>query len=1597
MATTNSISQNSFDLAPVGLYGIFYKKALFQDMILGVQGENDGGIFHFMSPQKYQSDLHLTSFESARWVGRLKISEAGDYLFSSSDKWRSCMKIWKQVTVQVSPDVLKQMTCTEDKDDKIYTIPEKTDPNAKNAFRVIYKQGVYQVLKEENEDDNWNVEIRIPKTSNRETYSGTISYLMQQGDLTGHLEKGIYKIRVEYMPLIPIAANENIFTLYWQTPTILKKSGGDPAKNTVIPTGNLRGPDFSDPDYFPTHITDNLFNSEQYMILDSEEIQSLVSSNQPPETQTTVSYNRRSADANLTDETNSDDYKGADEAVNITLDQLKAMTLIQNRIKQIGNDQDVMEEQMKRWAKARKDENIAFNIETMIKMLWKEKAPMFIQQLKSSLSILQKQTSQNLISTLQELIKDINPKTNNFKIELLEKFILELDAFSKEKSALVKNSSELSNTVSILKKILEEMKELHANQTQTSEAAIAAWKKEYVYNEDPKKNLDPDYDVTNPHAFYADANNDGITNYDSMQGFTVTSDGQIQPYGMKKDLPTYYCNYRLKSTTGDPFIDTNKLIGSGTVERVANISELARNPLVAAYPHINVNMVGFQLIPEITKTEGVAKTYSFSVSNSRTDSQTNSTGQTHGTEVAVHGEISISENPSIGGGGSKSWSNSLSNEMSTSNTTEVNTTSGKDESMSFQKSFNTANYAMFNGLVRYRNSGTAGVSKLLPTFNFNYHDGNKMEPLVTVKPAKDGSAEVGLLQSDASYPPDDQDTPLVIKSTDAFNANQIQASQSQVQAILSGRPMSLSLLQYDGYIPDGEPTSKNQWVQHLDKIQERTAYLTLITPDGEMYDRRIAAPRVNNTVNDLGYKGINPNKISKLPFTYEDIDKAHRLTIGEAIILAFSDNPYSDNSSQKFVKTNKNGIKYDLQSKNVKITISRQTNEALAKQQAFAKKEVEETQLYLKQLERERAEQNKKIENEFKKLKMKDKDRKEWLYNFQQNKPIQKKLDTLEQNKQFIEDQLEHITPKSGKGLQLAATDVKQLESQLEKIKDEIDKLETEQIGYQSKMDDILKRAGETLNQEQIEDWTKKITEKIASMDLVQEWIQQQRTKGQAYLDEMRKTLEKKNFYDYELLQGMRLLIQIPPIVTATFKNATTEDKHTYQELYLKNHFLQEKLKYHIKLLPPSSTTTQKNMPKLGSFTPATEKNVFGYKEGVLEPNTEQNTKIPHLSNNDRIEVWIQKDGEKEYNLLISKTVGQIPGFRADKPKVDTTKLTENFIFQTFKVDWSYPKACNGVALSIPSPDILKEFLSFTLEVTDPTTNKTASYGPVLASEIRKNVVPEKNSTKQSCTFDFSLFKDFDMKKNYWGYTFTLKGKLDEAVPSGWEKQQPGSCHKDEQNKKKNCVTLVPTFEEPRTIALCKQIFPGKMFSLEQYMNAFKNKGKLSSPLTNQKSKVNGDHVTFNRVYPEFVIERQGELSNHPLLLAGIKKVTCSFANTAGTEVIIPTDTQFTTENNTLHVRFNTKIDVTQKEEPDGWKIAGEVAKGALLNIFIPSSIKNIKHELNKYHTYSAEVDGLIGSDKQDKNIKIQLTVDKDILTDNNHEDQLFMIFETKI
>jgi len=897
-------------------------------------------------------------------------------------------------------------------------------------------------------------------------------------------------------------------------------------------------------------------------------------------------------------------------------------------------------------------------------------------------------------------------------------------------------------------------------------------------------------------------------------------------------------------------------------------------------------------------------------------------------------------------------------------------------------------------LVKYRNSGTAAVSQLAPSFNFNYAKNGTWEPLVTVRPAKDTGQVALLLQPDSSYPPGEQGTALVIKSTDTFNANQVHLSKEQAIKIGSGAPVNVSLLQYEGYIPNVEPSINTQWVQLLDKMEQHTAYLTLITPDGNQYDRRIAAPKEE----DLGYKGINPQRIDPLPFSYQDIDKARRLTIRDAIKLAFGD------TSKELFITNQHGIKYDLQSQNVNIIMSRQTKEDIEHQLTFVTDEIKDTKECLEALQKDFVAT---INKEFQKLniKMSQPDMDTWLENLQNLDRIGYELKTIKQKKTSITDRI-GTTMGSRK---------EELEQTLKELNIKSDQLEEKSANYDESMRKPLTNI--KMGEQKSVAWVE------TNITIPREWMKETQMKGEAYLQEMTDTLQrlskKEGLYDYELRQGMRLIIEIPPIVTATFEDKNTADNLTYQVLYLKNHYLKDKLNYRIKLLPPSSSsspTISRVQPDLHpySFTPSQEKDVFGYKEGtldVLDPKMDptkdkgHNTDIPHLSNEDRIEVWIKKEQEteKDYKLLMAKTVGQIPGFRATKPGLNTSQLIElinQFKFRAFNADWSYPKSCNKVEFFIPSNDILKNFLSFTLEVQDPTTKNKTSYEPVLASEIIKQNSFNDNKTDPICTLDFSLFQNFDTTKNYWGYTFTLKGKLDEAVPSGWEGQTINSSAcpaKPNRDKTEKCIDIVvPTFHEPREIELCSKIFPGKIFKLEEYSNAFKG-GQLSNPTTQaQKSKVNGDHVSFDQVYSAFELNRLNskDLTDNPLLLAGIKKVTCTFKGTEDTEIITPTETQFSTKDNTLHVDFNTKIDVTIKEEPNGWTIIGDIGKAALSNFFMQSAIKDIQHELNNSHTYNAEVDGLVHSKNHNKSIQIQITVDKDILKDNDHEDQTITIFE---
>lgn len=1400
MTTTHTISKDSNDASHKGLYGTFYENANFQNVIFGNHGDHKGGLFHFMSQKSYNGDFHFTSFQSARWTGQIKIPETGAYLFTSPLSYRFCMRIWKNVKFETSKQVLQVMKLDKGMtvgSEKVYRISQE---DAKSKLSCTVENGVYKISLQTSETkkdamDYGDVEIRIHTGTFQKQHDGTISQQTQQEDMSCDLEQGIYKIQIEYMPIAPIQQNEKIFALYWQTPTIMKKAGndaGDPRYNQIIPEGILLSPDFSDPEYFPKYITENMFDANKIAKLSPKEREYL--------------------------------YFNPDQREKLTKTE-------------------------------------------------KEKLIKKAKELKKNPDSINKEGSyySGTNEVLMELMKKIHEAA---KVENL------LEEIGKEH----KNDSAKRNRWALAR---EQMWIFNMAKTEEEKQKVKKkWYDEF-FNNKPNKNLDPNYDPENPNALFVDADRDGISNYQATNGFTVLHGGLVvdwvKDYDEDSRYTKYVCRYDRASTAGDPYTDYQKIMG------VSNALTVTKNPFVAVCPQVNVQMTGYSLFQNKDETITSDQSFSFTTSNTIAATNTDSTASSNEFGQHVEANIGISaEGPSIGGGGGFSWSHTLSNEQSIANTIESRSDNTSEQRHSVQTHFNTTNRAYLNSYVKYQNTGTVAISKLTPTFNFNLYDkqNDKMEPIVTVRPPNQTGAESVLLSADASYPAADQDTSLVIRSSDTFNSNQIALTSEQWISILEGNKISLSLLQYDGYRADietSEKSTKGSWIHLQDEIQKHTAHLTLVTPDGKTYDRRIAAP----SFEDFGYTGINPKKGPNLIDLYAEYDKIPPLSIGEAIQIAFCDRPnkfLKMSANERFSKTNENGIVYNLNRSNVNIITSLHTKNVLEKQKKNIEAEVVDAKLQLKELEEQK------------------------------------------------------------KGLKKGP---------------------------------------------------------------IEEAYQEQFKKGTDYLEKVKrkqKLLETGFLYDYELLQGMRIIIKVPPIVTAEFKNndpalqkkapSVGLDKaldQYPQSIVLTNHHLKDKMYYTITLAPPSD---QKKDIK--DSTPHL------CKEGVLEPSPDPNnptkvdTKIPHLSNHDVVQVWIgtAKDNKK---LLIHKNVGQLPGFRAEKAPIDMSALQKNCHFMSWIVDRSNPLSCKGVELFVPSKETLQNILSFSLKVEDSTDNKNnQQYGPIKVSEVvAYSPLEEINITKQNgykVKIYFSLFKEFDTNKKRFGQKFTLIGKLNEAKKHpDWDKLKTEPC--DINGQRKTCSILAVPFEDPRECNLDTKSFPGEMFTMQNYHDTFSGKFTLAGPLT-MKSQVDPEQGDIKNVYPGLTLDGYAHID--PLLLTGIQELNFTLSGT-GPDEHVDMEKQLVFKDGKLHLNFHTKTKLTYKQDIDKGRIVGDIALAAFCTIC--AIINIVQDTKEKSLTYNAEVNGIIGTKpgETSKVLKVNLVVNKDILKPGDKGNNSIEIFNMKI
>lgn len=349
---------------------------------------------------------------------------------------------------------------------------------------------------------------------------------------------------------------------------------------------------------------------------------------------------------------------------------------------------------------------------------------------------------------------------------------------------------------------------------------------------------------TNALTELTDTDHDSIPNQWEKDGYTVDDYLEIVPWDESYQgiYPKYTSNLNKAHTAGDPYSDSQKVLG----QMPAATAIEARDPMVAAYPAVNVGMEKLLF----SKNENVSEGQEGTKSTSTTSSQSNTDSLTAGGEI----------------GGGFSWKISGNYGHSWTSGTSVQDTSS--ESWSNSIGMNTADAAYLNANVRYYNAGNAPIYNAKPTVSFGLR--NAEETLLTVESKPDNIAS-GLAPS-ATYPSRDQlpmaltqlTTNGVRMTVDKPTLDKIQTNAETVELITNQTTGSYGVLG-----SNGENLIGGEWGPILTDINAVSASIILAKPglnaESGNVERRVA-------VKD-----------------YDDkLDKTPEITIGEAIKKAFN-------------------------------------------------------------------------------------------------------------------------------------------------------------------------------------------------------------------------------------------------------------------------------------------------------------------------------------------------------------------------------------------------------------------------------------------------------------------------------------------------------------------------------------------------------------------------------------------------------------------------------------------------------------------------------------------------------------------------------------
>ncbi|WP_251861383.1 binary toxin-like calcium binding domain-containing protein [Clostridium sp. Marseille-Q2269] len=388
-----------------------------------------------------------------------------------------------------------------------------------------------------------------------------------------------------------------------------------------------------------------------------------------------------------------------------------------------------------------------------------------------------------------------------------------------------------------------------------------------------------------------DTDGDSIPDLWEENGYTIQRkvavkwDDKFAEQGYIKYLSNPYQAY----TAGDPYTDWEKAAGDIPASNAA----ATHNPLVAAFPSINVDMRKMILSK---------------------DSNLSNSAESHSNNSYTYAN---SEGASIEAGfGPKGFSVGAS--ANYQHTETVGSDWGSSKSNTEQ--FNSASAGYLNANVHYNNVGTGGIYDAQPTTSFILKDST----IATIT-AKSNATALSI-PSESRYPASKEG--ISLKTMDDFNSHPITLNKSQLNAVLNNEVIKINTDQTDGRYgiikSDGKPEIGDRWAPIMDQIKGRTASIIIDPDDGKALETRIAAKNYKNpedktpslTIKE-GLKIAYPEAISEdkdgiLFYEYTDNEgKSNKKQLSEESVMTYTDEDTSKEFKRQLSDGSAKGL-YDI-------------------------------------------------------------------------------------------------------------------------------------------------------------------------------------------------------------------------------------------------------------------------------------------------------------------------------------------------------------------------------------------------------------------------------------------------------------------------------------------------------------------------------------------------------------------------------------------------------------------------------------------------------------------------------------------------------------